>query len=250
MRYRVLPYKVGSKSARALADELEGKLLKLEGSVFKPKEGDVLINWGNGTPSDTLVSGGLLNADTGIVTDKLAFFRTMKEKSITCLPRFWEDWNDIPTEDYPVVCRTVLSGHSGAGIVLARDQSEAVMAPLYVKYEKKKEEYRVHIGTKGIIVVQRKARKLDVPDEEVDWQIRNHSNGFVYVRGEVSPPDEVIRAATECFEATGLDFGAVDVLYNEHNQRAFVLEINTAPGLEGQTVMDYANYFRSLNDEV
>jgi D-alanine-D-alanine ligase-like ATP-grasp enzyme len=37
-----------------------------------------------------------------------------------------------------------------------------------------------------------------------------------------------------------LDFGAVDVIWNEKQQRAYVLEVNTAPGLEGQTVDDYA----------
>ena len=41
----------------------------------------------------------------------------------------------------------------------------------------------------------------------------------------------------------GLDFGAVDVIWNEHESKAYVLEINTAPGLEGSTVEDYKEFF-------
>ena len=37
----------------------------------------------------------------------------------------------------------------------------------------------------------------------------------------------------------GLDFGAVDVLWNERQQKAYVCEVNTAPGLEGITLDNY-----------
>src|SRR3546814_3140988 len=39
------------------------------------------------------------------------------------LPKFWTKKEDIPDEAFPIVCRTVLSGHSGVGIVIA-DRSE------------------------------------------------------------------------------------------------------------------------------
>jgi glutathione synthase/RimK-type ligase-like ATP-grasp enzyme len=45
--------------------------------------------------------------------------------------------------------------------------------------------------------------------------------------------------------ALGLDFGGVDVIWNERRQMAYVLEVNTACGLEGQTVNDYAEAFRA-----
>ena len=41
-----------------------------------------------------------------------------------------------------------------------------------------------------------------------------------------------------------VDFGAVDVVWNQQNGQAYVLEINTAPGLAGQTITSYANAFR------
>jgi hypothetical protein len=45
-RIRVLPYKQGSKSAKALATELGGKVLKLEGSKFKPKPNGICYQLG------------------------------------------------------------------------------------------------------------------------------------------------------------------------------------------------------------
>ena len=47
-------------------------------------------------------------------------------------------------------------------------------------------------------------------------------------------------------ESIGLDFGAVDVIYNGHSNRAYVLEINTAPGLTGTTLDNYAAALRNL----
>ena len=46
--------------------------------------------------------------------------------------------------------------------------------------------------------------------------------------------------------ASGLDFGAVDVIWNSRRLEAYVLEINSAPGLQGQTVENYAAAFRRL----
>jgi hypothetical protein len=272
MRYRVLPYRQGSKGAKALADALGGKVLKLQGSSFVWKPGDVVINWGNVDPS--LVNGWPAQpinynqaAQLKGASNKKLFFELMYGANLSSIiPRFWVNKEDIPDDAFPVVCRTVLAGHSGDGIVIANDYEHLVNAPLYVQYIKKKDEYRVHVGRKtssnpetaatppgsaeeavartSIIAIQRKARRLDTPDEDVNWKVRNHANGFVFVRGGVSPHPDVIDAARSALLASGLDFGAVDVIYNEEKAKAYVLEINTAPGLEGQTVEDYAQFFR------
>ena len=272
MRYRVLPYKQGSKSAKALAEALNGKVLKLQNSKFKPKSGDVIINWGSssvdGLNQYPATSGiTVLNSPPYVrhASNKKDFFGLMYEKDKEIIPEFWTKKEDIPDDVYPIVCRTVLSGHSGNGIVIATTPGELVEAPLYVRYIKKKDEYRVHLGKKEsfvgeddhsennngfattvvTIAVQRKARRQDC--ETPNWQVRNHNNGFVFVRSNVNPPDAVIEAAKKAFTATGLDFGAVDVIWNEQQGKAYVLEINTAPGLEGQTVQDYADFFKNLD---
>lgn len=248
-RYRILPYRQGSRAARALAEALGGRVLKLNGSRFVPRPTDVLINYGNTDPRQ--FQRCTLNAvDLRHATNKLNFFRAMsnREETRTLIPEFWTSRNDIPADAYPIVCRTVLAGHSGDGIVIADTPEQLVDAPLYVKYIKKQEEYRVHVGQRNgqtrIIAVQRKARRTDTPDENVNWKVRNHNNGFVFVRGGFVAPDAVLRGAETSLSVANLDFGAVDVIWNERQQRAYVLEINTAPGLEGQTVQDYANFFR------
>lgn len=255
-RYRVLPYRQGSRGARALADALpRGRVLKIDGTGrFRPRPDDIVINWGK-TGDLPFPIRQVLNLpvcdfrnepeDIINASNKLRFFQTMMDGCEDIIPDWWSRREEIPDEAFPVVCRTVLAGHSGEGIVIANNRDELVNAPLYVKYIKKQDEYRIHVGIRNeqtsIIAVQRKARREG--HENPNWQVRNHQNGFVYVRGGVNPPISVLEAAMRALEATGLDFGAVDVIYNQRQERAYVLEINTAPGLEGQTVMDYAAFF-------
>jgi len=242
-RYRVLPYKAASNSARLLAEALGGKRIRLENSLYVPRSGDVVVNWGN----SRLASLCTLNGDTEAIetaTNKLYFFQHNEDAE--WLPRFWTEPEEINDDDFPVVARTVLNGHSGVGAVVCDSRDDLVTAPLYVKYIPKKQEYRVHVGylpdtTVHSIAVQQKKRRFDY--ENPDWKIRNHANGFVYAREGVNPPAGVLGVATDCLVRSGLDFGAVDVIWNEHQGKAYCLEINTAPGLEGQTVLDYANYF-------
>lgn len=271
-RYLVLPYRQGSRGAKALATSLGGKVLKLQGSSYTEKDKDVVINWGNTDPPSYMTLVGHLN-DFAILkhaTNKRNFFQMMKDQGHDdIVPRFWTSKADVPEDAYPVVCRTSLAGHSGDGIVIAASADELVDAPLYVQYVKKQEEYRVHVGRRTninpcgemlqdgdgswqpndelvVIAIQRKARRLSLPDSEVNWQVRNHQNGFVYVRQDVTPPASVLEVSRRALLASGLDFGAVDVIWNEKKQKAYVLEINTAPGLEGQTVTDYANFFKGV----
>jgi hypothetical protein len=91
--------------------------------------------------------------------------------------------------------------------------------------------------------VQRKARTRDVPDDEVNWKIRNTAGGFIFAREGVTPsnvhPDVLYQAQRAIAVIPGLDFGAVDVIWNRSRGGAYVLEINTAPGLEGTTLTRY-----------
>jgi|SRR6185312_2790830 len=250
MRYRILPYKKGSKSAKALAEELLGKVLRLEGSKFIKKPSDIVINWGNSSPCNEEFITFNKPSLTSWCSNKLNFFQRIKEQYPEIIPKFWTQKDDIQQDEYPVVCRTMLTGHSGAGIVIANTPNDLVDCSLYVKYIKKKDEYRVHLGKTGdettTIVIQRKSRNASC--ETPNWQVRSHSNGFVFVRNNVNPPPCVVAVATQAFTATQLDFGAVDVIWNEQHQKAYVLEINTAPGLEGQTIKDYAEFFKGLNN--
>lgn len=241
MAIKIYPYKQGSRSARALADALGGRVLRLQGSTYRYREQDTIINWG----SSNAIHQPCLNRWQTVMnaSNKLTAFERMQEVGIQ-IPEFWTNREAIPDAAFPIVCRTVLNGHSGAGIVIANTREELVAAPLYVKYMKKRDEYRIHVGRNGIIAVQRKA--IPHGTEPIDTRVRNHHNGYVFVRNNVEPPRQVVEQAQLAIAALGLDFGAVDIIWNNHYQLATVLEVNTAPGLEGQTITDYANYFRNL----
>ena len=240
-RVRIYPYNPYSRSAYRLAAGLDAMVLKTEGSKFVQRESDVIINWG----SSKCPYANPLNSVEAVVkaSNKLLSFKAFKAAGVPS-PDFWTNADEIPDEAFPVVCRTILCGHSGAGIHIANTREELVLAPLYVGYVKKQDEFRVHVMGTSIILVQRKARRLETPNEEVNWQVRNHDNGFVFVRNEVDPGQLVLDAATAAIAALGLDFGAVDIIWNEKQQKALVLEVNTACGMEGSTVTDYAEGFK------
>lgn len=245
MRYRVLPYRQGSRGARELADAIGGRVLKLTRSNYVPRVGDVIINWGNTDPP--AFAGARVVNGNGIrqASNKKTFFESVHRHDPDIIPAFWTSRADIPADAYPVVCRTVLAGHSGEGIVIADNPEQLVPAPLYVKYIKKQDEYRVHVGRVGpdftVIDVQQKKRRQEY--ENPNWKVRNLANGFIYAREGVEPPACVLDVARRALACVDLDFGAVDVIYNAASNRAFVLEINTAPGITGTTVDNYRRFF-------
>lgn len=247
MGYKIIPYRNYSRGVRQLADSLGGRIIRLRESTYVPdSQRDTTINWGNTNPP---FIADLNGRGISAASNKLKFFNLLRDENLT--PRYWTRQEDIPDEIYPIVCRTILSGHSGSGIVIANSRNELVPAPLYVEYKKKKDEYRVHVGRLNgqsiIISKQKKVRRQDAQDP--NWQVRNHQNGFNYARLGVIPPECVVDYAVRALFCTSLDFGAVDVIYNEKENRAYVLEVNTAPGLEGQTVSDYVDFFRNFRKQ-
>lgn len=245
MRFAVVPYRNGSRGASALATALpRGRCLRLVGSRFVPRRDDIIINWGN---TDPLYAERALNG-RGIrqASNKREFFQLLTRAGEgEIAPDYWVNRGDIPDDAFPIVCRTVLAGHSGEGIVIADSRDQLVNAPLYVRYVKKESEFRIHVGRNRdrIIAEQRKVKRADIPREQVEWRIRNHANGFIFQRENIEVPECVRTVARRAVAATTLDFGAVDVIYNARQNRAYVLEINTAPGLEGQTINDYVRFF-------
>jgi glutathione synthase/RimK-type ligase-like ATP-grasp enzyme len=247
MSVKVFPYRAGSRGAKALAEAVGGRVLRRQGSAYRYKEGDLVINWG---ASDCPFNGrGVANQPDAIdpASNKLSCFRLMKDARVS-IPNFWTNARDIPDDAFPIMCRTRLQAHSGEGIVVAERRDQLVNAPLYTQYVKKKDEYRVHVlrrpgGATSVITTQRKAKRNGV--EDANFMVRNLANGFVYVEAE-APPAAVTAEALKALESTALAFGAVDVIWNERQQRAYVLEINTAPGLEERTAQAYARAFRDI----
>lgn len=202
----------------------------------------------------------LVNGKTEWMSNKLMFFNTMNAVGLSdyCVPwttdmataRSWLESGRM------MVVRKILNGHSGNGIVLCKPEPpfELPEARLYTQYVKKKYEYRVHMfrGLPNHTIWQQKKALRNA--ENVNYQIRNHDNGWVFTRRDLIIPD-IVRSRmeefrTQFFERCSVDFAAVDVIYNDHTNRTYVLEANTAPGLEGQTVKDYTNAFVAMHTAV
>jgi D-alanine-D-alanine ligase-like ATP-grasp enzyme len=47
-------------------------------------------------------------------------------------------------------------------------------------------------------------------------------------------------------KSLGLDFGAIDMIYNERRNQYYVLEVNTACGLTGTTLDKYVEVFKEF----
>ena len=243
MKIRLEPYKLWSGGAKALGVRA-GILRATKRQVSKYGNFDLIINWGR---SQRRFKGDYINAPEQVVlaSDKLRTAKNFSDNGVP-QPDFTEDrevargWAE---EGCTVVCRKLLRGSQGRGIVLATTPNEVCKAPLYTKYVKKAVEYRIHVAFGKVIDAQQKKRRLEVPDEEVNWQIRNAHNGWVFTREDVVVLDCVRDAAIAAVTSLGLDFGAVDIGYNAHQTACVVYEVNTAPGLEGQTLDSYYQAF-------
>jgi glutathione synthase/RimK-type ligase-like ATP-grasp enzyme len=242
---KLYPYKQGSASAKALAQALGIKRIRKEGKDITP---DCWINWGSSVrPARINVGSNVINfpANVGWASNKLQAFEMMHAHRVN-IPVFifsHQLAKDVIDAGRTLVARTILNGHSGAGIHILDKNTEFVEAPLYTEYIKKKDEYRVHVHNGHVFFIQRKARKLDVLDDEVNWKVRNHANGFIYANQNVELPIEAKENACLAVRALGLDFGAVDIIHGMDGE-FYVLEVNTAPGLTGTTLDKYVEQFQ------
>jgi glutathione synthase/RimK-type ligase-like ATP-grasp enzyme len=250
----IFPYKMESEGAIALSKALGTKLIKREGSKFKGNKDKVVINWGAINVSDEVAKCTVINKPEAVAkaSDKLTFFNTTKGK--LDIPEFTIDaaealkWIE---DGLTILARTKLNGHSGEGIHILQGKSEwdnfnHMSVKVYVKYIPKKDEYRVHVLGGKVLDIRRKALRADFSKDMANWKIRNHKNGFIFAKENINAPKEVYQNAVKAISLLGLDFGAVDVIWNNFRNKAYVLEINTAPGLEGSTVDNYKAGFELL----
>ena len=237
MRTFVLPYKSYSNSAKTLATVLNCK--RVDGSkIFKPS--DVIVNWGSSTVTTIRGNPIVINRaeSISVASNKMLAFKALSSAGVptplgTSRVDVARDWLE---HGHTVYCRTVLDGHSGKGIVVATAQEDIVDAPLYTQAILKAHEYRVHVFNDRVIDIQKKRRRNEVDSNDY---IKNHSNGWVFCRDEVAAPIQLYNECIKAVAAIGLTFGAVDVLYKQKDNVIAVLEVNTAPGLEGQTLASY-----------
>lgn len=255
-----------SNGAVALSNYLRDLGLKSTKVSFTSKElslrkSDLLINWGSSSypkwinRKDITITSGILNMPEYVSTaiSKIETFKELAAIGVT-IPEFALSSGDVAEEWGQVVCRSLTRASAGKGIdiVTYKDMFNLGRTyPLYVQYIKKTKEFRVHVFNGGIIDVQEK-RAIKNFEGTIDYKVRSHERGWAFCRDGIDVPPPVFEVAVDAVDALNLDFGAVDIIWNRHHKKAYVLEINTAPGLEGTTVASYgeaiSNYINSLGD--
>lgn len=263
-RLIVYPYKMGSGSASLICEAVRAhgyRAMKVyPDRNYRPKPQDVILNWGSSIRPPWSMSWITRNMgaalamindpeNVALASNKLASLGIFMAEEVPTLV-YTTDQQEVNTwlsEGHSVVVRHKLTGHSGDGIevlhpsTFGNDDPPVPVAPLYTKYFKRAAEYRVHVFNGHVIDWQQKLRRRDY-EGEVDNEVRNHSNGWVYARDAATSPDQrVLDAAVAAVQALGLDFGAADVAWNQYHEQPAVFEVNTAPGLIGSTLTNYVN---------
>lgn len=250
----IVPYRTGSESVGLLCAKLGIKVVRIDGTskVLSSKAHKTLLFWGS--PPEPVKTQLFRNCYTAInkpenivyATNKRRFFEAVQgcgyELESTSDAAVAFGW--LADEGCKVIARDTVTGMGGEGITVLRSEKDWDNKKKWVfftKYVPKKAEYRVHVFAGKVIAVSRKVMpKGEKPADDV-WEVRSHDNGFIFQREDVKDvPSCVIDAALVTTRMCGLTFGGVDVLYNEKRKKAYVCEINSAPGIEGSTVDAYA----------
>jgi len=180
-----------------------------------------------------------LNANAG-QHDKLAQFRLMREGGVR-VPDFTANGGLVsiqnPLGDFSGVWFGRKLRHRGGtdiALVLQLEDFAARRASgseFFTKFIPSTAEYRVwiyrrkHLGT-YVKVLRHPSQYRGIG--------RNYDNGFAFnLVDSDAVPRAAVDMAAQAVTSLGLDFGAVDMLLGKDGQY-YVLEVNTAPGVEGE----------------
>lgn len=248
-------YNQASEGAKALAAALDVPRIKHRGSTFVGSRAKTVINWGGSQVPEYVAACTLLNPPerVAVACDKLQSFQMFRNENVPH-PEFTTSLDSAQRwleGGEAVFARTMLRASSGRGIEIMMPEHRetwGVRAPLYTKYVKKRDEFRVHVVRGQVIDVQRKGLREEFQGRDnVNHMVRNLANGFVFVRNDGREAPQCVRdAGIAAVNSLSLDFGAVDVVYNARQDRAYVIEVNCAPGLVGTTITSYATALRGL----
>lgn len=289
MSFFVYPYKTGSASAKAIATKLGITLLRREGSKFVGSSSKTVVNWGAQELSNAANQCRIVNLPHRLrdSSNKRTFFHSLASwnanyppESRVPSPLAFFNYQDayqyfVSNPGTVIMARTILNGHSGAGIVVLKnqqdwDQFQGTPCNLFTLYIKKLGEYRLHFTdfstfdseafSPHVFFAQRKALRSDLLNNSeianiaLTHQVRNLANGYVYVNeaGALEVPDVVHNVAQKFLKfnqnTSKLHFGALDIIYVKKYNKAYVLEVNAAPGLSGLTIEKYADEFTNLKN--
>jgi len=163
-------------------------------------------------------------------------------------PRYQKfDNNNIP--EFPFLLRR-LNHRAGKDIIIINDATElnkikrnVLKQRYWVPYIETTFELRVHIIDKQVVRVFKKIKPGALDDGEF---IRTVDRGWKYSL-RTNLDEKYAQAQQLCINLTedlGLFFGGIDIAWDIKNRRYVVWEVNSAPGLNSQTIKIYADILR------
>lgn len=229
-----------SNGARALVTKLRelGQRAFISSRLSGFRRSSVVINWGSTLPINALTVVNRPEA-VALAVDKLEALHKLAQCEVS-VPEYT---TVLPKDRAGIyLARTKLRSSGGDGIIVVRPGDLVPEAPLYVRYIPKLLEYRVHVfNHEGELTtyVQQKLRRNDANQTKDQALLRNHENGWVFAQPTTEVAVDVLNEAKAAVGRIGLDFGAVDVVVGRDDGQAYVLEVNTAPGLAGDTTLKF-----------
>lgn len=223
MKHRLVCVNLGSESAKLLSQALTNTA---DYKVFRSR----------------LPRAGRNNIIYGDQRDKLTQYKYFLENKLN-FPKFTESKEEaiaMCSPKTPVVCRTMLRARAGKGIVIADSPKQIVDAAVYVAYHKKTTEYRVNLYKGKVVCVREKRLRAGYERPEgQDYRVRSHDNGYVFCEPLVPISDEAIAMCVKASAITKSDIVGVDLAYHKTSDYYFLLEVNSAPGMQGDTIDRY-----------
>lgn len=230
-------------SARLLRDAIkEITNLELILTSHPEKLDNVLIRYGN--------SFGEYIEDTNLNTpefikllsNKRMFSTMLLENGFYC-PEFSRDKSEI--SGYPVVLRSTLTSSKGRGISIVKTEEEVdkfwTNSHSWTKYIPMQYELRCHILGGGLAKVFKKVWRKEEP--EAEFPIRcNDTYEFVLqsTEGKYNRLYELVEGLTKILGDN--NFYSLDIGWDNNKKQYFILEGNSAPGLNQYTAKMYAEF--------
>lgn len=240
-KFFVYPYHYSCDNAIMLKDALGGQRIKLQNSNYQHKKDHVIVNWGH---SKCPYKERVINHPhaVALAVDKGISFEIMRCEGIPCVPyttskevaKRWVGDKKL------VVGRSELKGNNGSGIFFLNEVDKD--AKLFTQFIPNKEEFRVNVYRGKPITIRRKILKKGHQPNKV----RSGPNGYYFelcqdISGEQRKA--LNELANKVVKAHSLDFGGVDIIISEDN-KMYVLEVNTAPELQGFAINRLAEYIK------
>ena len=251
----ILPYKYPATPALDLARKLRSggeRVFRLE-REGRPKSMKFLVNWGScSLPARHFNYSMMLNTPVAVehacnkkhfLVDFRQYLRDGGHDQLAdAIPETVTTKEEV-YRNFPlsrVYCRHLLRASGGRGITVCERGEELPDAQLYVRHAPNSWEYRVHVFNGKVIHVQQKKK---IRGSEASNAIRNHSRGWIFAIQDVEVRPDIQETCCGIVHHLNLQFAAVDVVESKDGPFK-VLEVNTAPNLEGTTLERYAQAFQ------